>query len=93
MNTSTLELHFNNILMAAEFKDMPNSGVFKKDSKKIKKSRYSTGTVRGNQVRGNRDTNPMSDTSEGDLCSFVNKIRRVAGKELAYRGISAQSAH
>lgn len=78
--------------MGAEFKDMCNSDVFKKDSKK---SRYSTGTVtvRGNQVRGNRDTNPMSDTSEGDLCSFVNKIRRVVGKELAYRGISAQSAH
>lgn len=35
----------------------------------------------------------MSDTSEGDLCSFVNKIKGVVWKEKAYRGISAQSAH
>lgn len=35
----------------------------------------------------------MSDISEGDLCSFVNKIRGVAEKKLAYRGISTGSAH
>lgn len=44
-------------------------------------------------MRGNKDTTPMSDNSEGDLCFFVNKISGEVGKEMAYRGISAQSAH
>lgn len=35
----------------------------------------------------------MSDISEGDLYSFVNKIRGVAEKKLAYRGIRKRSAH
>lgn len=40
------------------------------------------------QVRGNREPKPVSDNSEGDLCSFVNKIRGIVRE-----GDGLQSAH
>lgn len=47
----------------------------------------------GAQVRGKGDTNPPSDSSKGDSCTFFNMIREVVGKEMTYSGISAGGAH